>query len=64
MIPNGVDDRVWRARPRAVAAARARFAGDGPLVGFAGRLVYEKGVQHLVARRAPSCATGTPACAS
>ena len=32
----------------AVASARARFAGDGPLVGYAGRLVYEKGVQHLV----------------
>ncbi|SCG67479.1 glycosyltransferase family 4 protein [Micromonospora halophytica] len=48
VVPNGVDDRAWHARPRAVAAARARFAGDGPLVGYAGRLVYEKGVQHLV----------------
>ncbi|MEH1058446.1 glycosyltransferase family 4 protein [Micromonospora sp. CPCC 206171] len=47
-VPNGVDDRAWHARPRAVASARARFAGDGPLVGYAGRLVYEKGVQHLV----------------
>ncbi|MFE9205463.1 glycosyltransferase family 4 protein [Micromonospora sp. NPDC007230] len=48
VVPNGVDDRAWRARPRAVASARARFAGTGPLVGYAGRLVYEKGVQHLV----------------
>ncbi|QKW15161.1 glycosyltransferase family 4 protein [Verrucosispora sp. NA02020] len=48
VVPNGVDDRAWRARPRAVATARARFAGDGPLIGYAGRLVYEKGVQHLV----------------
>ncbi|MEH0822591.1 MULTISPECIES: glycosyltransferase family 4 protein, partial [unclassified Micromonospora] len=48
VVPNGVDDRAWHARPRAVASARARFAGDGPLVGYAGRLVYEKGVQHLV----------------
>ncbi|MET8042781.1 glycosyltransferase family 4 protein, partial [Micromonospora sp. NPDC005215] len=48
VVPNGVDGRAWRARPRAVAAARARFAGDGPLIGYAGRLVYEKGVQHLV----------------
>ncbi|MEV1286210.1 glycosyltransferase family 4 protein [Micromonospora sp. NPDC049679] len=48
IIPNGVDDRVWQAAPRAVASARARFAADGPLIGFAGRLVYEKGVQHLV----------------
>ncbi|MEU5565393.1 glycosyltransferase family 4 protein [Micromonospora musae] len=49
VVPNGVDDRAWRARPRAVASARARFAADGPLVGYAGRLVYEKGVQHLLA---------------
>jgi glycogen(starch) synthase len=48
VVPNGVDDRRWHAQPRAVAAARRRFAGDGPLLGFAGRLVYEKGVQHLV----------------
>jgi glycogen(starch) synthase len=48
VIPNGVDAPVWKATPRAVAAARARFAGDGPLIGFAGRLVYEKGVQHIV----------------
>ncbi|WBB80242.1 glycosyltransferase family 4 protein [Micromonospora sp. WMMD882] len=48
VVPNGVDGRAWHARPRAVAAARARFAADGPLIGFAGRLVYEKGVQHLV----------------
>ncbi|MFI6262910.1 glycosyltransferase family 4 protein [Micromonospora sp. NPDC051006] len=48
VVPNGVDDRAWRARPRAVASARARFAGNGPLVGYAGRLVYEKGVQHLM----------------
>ncbi|GIJ80285.1 glycogen(starch) synthase [Micromonospora phaseoli] len=48
VVPNGVNDRAWRARPRAVASARARFAGNGPLIGYAGRLVYEKGVQHLV----------------
>ncbi|XXG10615.1 glycosyltransferase family 4 protein [Micromonospora sp. SH-82] len=53
VVANGVDDRAWHARPRAVASARARFAGDGPLVGYAGRLVYEKGVQHLV-RAVPS----------
>jgi glycogen(starch) synthase len=48
VIPNGVDAPVWQAPAAEVAAARARFAGDGPLLGFAGRLVYEKGVQHLV----------------
>ncbi|GAB3809777.1 glycosyltransferase family 4 protein [Micromonospora zhanjiangensis] len=48
VVPNGVDGRAWRARPREVSSARSRFAGAGPLVGFAGRLVYEKGAQHLV----------------
>ncbi|WP_433791226.1 glycosyltransferase family 4 protein [Actinoplanes sp. CA-252034] len=48
VVPNGVDALRWRARPRAVAAARSRYAGDGPLVSYAGRLVYEKGVQHLI----------------
>src|SRR4029453_11476518 len=38
-----------RSRPRPRPAARARFAGSGPMVGFAGRLVYEKGVQDLLA---------------
>ncbi|MER7459120.1 glycosyltransferase family 4 protein [Micromonospora sp. NPDC126480] len=49
VVPNGVEARRWRAPAAAVARARARFAGDGPLVTFAGRLVYEKGVQHLLA---------------
>jgi glycogen(starch) synthase len=49
VVPNGVDSAVWRAPSRAVSAARSRFAGDGPLLGYAGRLVYEKGVQDLIA---------------
>ncbi|BBH63729.1 glycogen synthase [Actinoplanes sp. OR16] len=49
VVFNGVDALRWRARPRAVEAARARYAGDGPLISFAGRLVYEKGVQNLLA---------------
>ncbi|MEU4479078.1 glycosyltransferase family 4 protein [Micromonospora sp. NPDC023966] len=49
VVPNGVEPHRWRVPGSAVAAARARFAGDGPLVTFAGRLVYEKGVQHLLA---------------
>ncbi|HEX6499199.1 MAG TPA: glycosyltransferase family 4 protein [Micromonosporaceae bacterium] len=49
VIANGVDDQVWQVPSRAVAAARQRFGGDGPLVGYAGRLVYEKGVQDLIA---------------
>ena len=61
VIPNGVDGSVWQAGPRAVAAARARFAGDGPLIGYAGRLVYEKGVQDLVDARCRELRAGTPA---
>ncbi|MFC4021735.1 glycosyltransferase family 4 protein [Micromonospora sp. GCM10011542] len=49
VVANGVEPHRWRVPARAVAAARTRFAGDGPLVTFAGRLVYEKGVQHLIA---------------
>jgi glycogen(starch) synthase len=48
VIPNGVDLPRWRPSQAEVARARARFAGDGPLLGFAGRLVYEKGVHHLL----------------
>ncbi|WP_305786859.1 glycosyltransferase family 4 protein [Symbioplanes lichenis] len=49
VVRNGVDVLRWYARPRAIAAARSAYAGDAPLVSFAGRLVYEKGVQHLLA---------------
>jgi glycogen(starch) synthase len=48
-IPNGVEAQRWQVPAAAVAAARKRFAGAGPLITFAGRLVYEKGVQHLIA---------------
>jgi len=37
VIPNGVDAPIWQAKPRAVAHARARFADEGPMIGFAGR---------------------------
>ncbi|MEU8262246.1 glycosyltransferase family 4 protein [Micromonospora sp. NPDC048999] len=49
VVPNGVEPHRWRVSAAALASARARFAGDGPLVTFAGRLVYEKGVQDLLA---------------
>jgi len=49
VVPNGVDPERWRATPEQVAAARRRWAGDGPLVLFSGRLVYEKGVHDLLA---------------
>jgi glycogen(starch) synthase len=50
VIPNGVAVDSWRASQRMVAGARSRHApNDGPLVVYAGRLVYEKGVQDLLA---------------
>jgi glycogen synthase len=49
VVPNGVDASRWRVRPDRVAAARRRWAADGPLVAYGGRLVHEKGVQDLLA---------------
>jgi glycogen(starch) synthase len=49
VVPEGVEAALWQAPPRAVAAARARYAGEGPLIGYAGRLAYDKGVQDLIA---------------
>jgi glycogen synthase len=49
VVPNGVDAALWRVGPAAVAAARRRWAADGPLVAYGGRLVHEKGVQDLLA---------------
>ena len=48
VVPNGVEPQRFQATPEAVASVRAAFAGDGPLLTFAGRLVYEKGVQDLI----------------
>ena len=45
VIPNGIDVGRWAPLPRAVKQARARYADKGPLLLFAGRLEYEKGVQ-------------------
>ena len=55
VVPNGVNSSLWKAPSRAVFAARSRFAGEGPLLGYAGRLVYEKGVQDLIAALPELC---------
>ena len=40
---------AWKATPRRQSPRPAcATPGTGPLIGYAGRLVYEKGVQHLV----------------
>jgi glycogen(starch) synthase len=48
VVPNGVDPAQWRA-PAAAASLARQTHGSGPLLLFAGRLVYEKGVQDLLA---------------
>jgi len=48
-IPAGLDVERWRPTSRDVGAARLRFAGEGPLVVYAGRMVTEKGVPDLLA---------------
>jgi glycogen(starch) synthase len=47
-VPVGVDPERWQAPPGAVNAARLRYAGEGPLLVYAGRLAAEKGVDDLV----------------
>ncbi|MFF5228624.1 glycosyltransferase family 4 protein [Dactylosporangium sp. NPDC000521] len=48
VVPNGIDPDMWTASAREVLAARLRFAGEGPLLVYAGRLIAEKGVQDLL----------------
>ncbi|HVF03854.1 MAG TPA: glycosyltransferase family 4 protein [Frankiaceae bacterium] len=45
VVPNGIDLAHWHADPGRVAALRAHLGlGDAPLLLYAGRLEYEKGV--------------------
>jgi glycogen(starch) synthase len=48
VVPNGIDADRWQLSATQRRAARRRYAADGPTVAFAGRLVYEKGVQTLL----------------
>lgn len=48
VIPNGIDLDAWQVPPDAARAARERWAPDGPLVVFLGRLEWEKGVHTLI----------------
>jgi glycogen synthase len=48
VVPNGVDAARWQVGPDRVALARQRWAADGPLITYCGRLVHEKGVQDLL----------------
>lgn len=48
VIRNGVDPKAFAADPARVRAQRDAYAPDGPMVLYAGRLVWEKGVQDLL----------------
>lgn len=48
VVPAGIDASSWRAPSRAVGAARAAYADDGPLLVTASRLEWEKGVHVLL----------------
>lgn len=48
VVAEGVDPTAWMAPAREVAAARLRFIGAGPLIGYAGRLAPGKGVPDLL----------------
>ncbi len=52
-VPVGLDVEAWKPTTRAVGAARLRFAGEGPLVVYAGHMVPEKGVPDLLAAATP-----------
>jgi glycogen(starch) synthase len=48
IVPNAIDATRWKTTARAVNTVRERYAGDGPLLVYTGRLVHEKGVQTLL----------------
>ncbi len=48
VVPNGIDAGRWQLSTAERNAARRRYAHDGPTLVFAGRLVYEKGIQTLL----------------
>lgn len=48
VVPNGIDLGAWAHERVDAAAARQRYANDGPLVVFCGRLEWEKGVHTLL----------------
>ncbi len=48
VIANGVDVERWRVPASATAAVRSSYVGGGPLLVFAGRLEWEKGLHTLL----------------
>lgn len=48
VVPNGIDLAQWTTTDSARARSRATYAGDAPLIVFAGRLEWEKGIHTLI----------------
>ncbi len=48
LVANGIDRATWSVRASTAAAARVRYAGKGPLLVYAGRLEWEKGMHTLL----------------
>ena len=48
LVANGIDRAAWSVPARTAATSRARYAGTGPLLVYAGRLEWEKGVHTLL----------------
>lgn len=60
VIPNGIDETEWTTTSDDRSRARARYAPQGPLIVFSGRLEWEKGV-HTLLEAMPVLARQVPA---
>ena len=48
VLPNGIDEGVWRTEESQRRRARVRWGGTGPLLMFTGRLEVEKGIYTML----------------
>ena len=48
VLPNGIDETVWRTEDSQRRRARVRWGGTGPLLMFTGRLEVEKGIYTML----------------
>ena len=48
VLPNGIDESVWRTEESQRRRARVRWGGTGPLLMFTGRLEVEKGIYTML----------------
>ena len=48
VLPNGIDEAIWRTDETQRRRARVRWGGTGPLLMFTGRLEVEKGIYTML----------------